>query len=223
MTARKSGTKMSEFDEMDLDEEELELLRDPDDLSPEDVFRMVTVNRNKMAKVSVKLEDEDGDEVDLADTIADLIVFMEDKMKEKEGNQITDQIFPLISQSVASALGRMIGINTTAFYLSIETTKQALMGSMCIAFLLLKYVQKHNLKIFTVEEPIEQWEIDEMERKSNANRVAMMAALAGHDPRAILEQLKEEGRITDEDLLDLVGKGNSNNDLDDDEDEDDTE
>jgi len=159
------------------------------------------------------IEDKDGDTVELTDIICELLDYMNDKMNPEERNTFQDQIMPLISQSVVSVLSRMIGIEATAFHLAVDTTREAFIYSMCISFLLLKYVQKHDLKIFTEEEDISSEEIKEIHRKGEANKVAMMGVLMGADPRSILEKLKEEGKITDQDLRDMMG------DLSDDDDE----
>jgi len=198
--------KMSEFDEMDLDQEELDMLGSPDDLTPEEVFSMVMINKVRMKKVKVHLEDEDGDPIDLTDIIVELMGYMKDKIEEEDGNQFSDQIMPLISQSVVSCLGRMIGINATAFHLSQDTTRHAVIWFGSLAFLFYKYIQMHNLKIYTTEEDVSSDEIDEIERKTEANKIAMMGMIAGANPKEILRQLKEEGKLTDNDLKDMLGE-----------------
>ncbi len=197
---------MSEFDEMDLDAEELDALREEDDMSPEDVFSMVMINKIRMKKVTVHLEDTEGDEVSLTDVIVDLMGYMKDKMGEEEGNQFQDQIMPLISQSVVSCLGRMIGINATAFHLTQDTTRTAIIWFGSLAFLFYKYLQAHNLKIFTTEEDVDPDELEEIERKTEANKIAMMGMMAGVNPTEILRQLKEEGKLTNDDLRDMLGE-----------------
>lgn len=204
---------MSDYDDnndMDLDENELEDLRDPDDLAPEDVFSMVMINKIKKTKIKVELQDKDGDAVSLSEVITELLRYMNEKMKDENGNQFADQIFPLVSQATVSTLGRLVGINATAFYLSNEGTRTAIVYSMAMAFLLLKYVQKHNLTIHTFEEQVSDEEIEGIERKSEANKVAMLGAMFGEDPKEVLQKMMEEGRITEQDLNDILGgkKGN---------------
>lgn len=201
---------MSEFDEMDLDESDLDELRDPEDLAPEDVFSMVMINKIKKTKVKVELQDKDGDVVSLSEVITELLRYMNEKMKDENGNQFADQIFPLVSQATVSTLGRLVGINSTAFYLSNDGTRTAIIYSMAMAFLLLKYVQKHNLTINTFEEQVSEDEIEAIERKAEANKAAMLGAIMGEDPKQVLQKLMEDGRITEQDLEDMLGgkKGN---------------
>ena len=59
---------MSEFDESEWDEDDLEEMYEygEDELAPEDVFKMVTINRKRGKLVKAKLQDEDGDTIELA-------------------------------------------------------------------------------------------------------------------------------------------------------------
>lgn len=205
---------MSDWDEMDLDEDELEALRDPDELTPEDVFKMVMVNKIKNTKVKVELQDSEGEKIDLAEVITESLRFIDERMNDKspEGNQFADQIFPLISQATVSTLGRLLGINTAAFYLQNDTTRMSVIYSMSVAFLLLKYVQKHKLTIHTTEVPVSEDEIEEIERRSEANKAAMIGSMMGVDPASVIRHLFEEGKITEEDLSELLGEASHGND-----------
>lgn len=210
---------MSDYDDdSPYDDEDMsELMEDdPDSLTPEDVFKMVTLNKIKKTKVRVELQDKNGDKVDLPEVIGQIIEYIKDKTAEEEGNQFSDQIMPLMSQAVLSTLGRMLGIRLTAYHLANDSTRMALIWSMCTSFLLLKYVQKHELSINTFEESVSEEEIEAFERKAQANNVAMLGALVGEDPKQILEELLHSGKITEDDLQDIMGdskkKGNKGED-----------
>lgn len=196
-------------DEIEYDNDELaEMYEDPDQLTPEEVFTMVTLNRIKKCKVHVELRDENGDIVSLPNTISSLLDYIDDKMKVEghESNQFVDQIFPLMSQSVVSGLGRMLGIHKTAFMIAQDDIKIGMIYMMCIAFLMLKFVQNNNLKIHTYEEPVSDEEIESIARKSQANKAMTMGAMTGMKPQEILKQLYEKGEITEEDISSLMGK-----------------
>lgn len=195
-------------DEMYDADELAELYEDPDQLTPEEVFAMVTLNRVKKCKVHVELRDENGDTVSLPNTISSLLDYINDKMKVDghESNQFVDQIFPLMSQSIVSGLGRMLGIHQTAFMITNDATKTGILYMMCVAFLLLKFVQNNNLKIHTYEEPISDEELESIERKAEANKAITMGAMAGMEPQEILKQLYDKGAITEDDMNSLMGK-----------------
>lgn len=193
---------MSEEWEENWDESELDDLYTvgEDNMDPEDVFTMVMINRKRKVKTTVELQDKDGDVVPLKDVLQQLIQYSRTKMEDTEGNQFNDQIMPLMSQAVVGSLGRMIGIRNTAFHLSNETTRIAFIQTMCIGLLLLKFIQKEELKIYTYEESVSDEEIEEIDRRSKANSLATLASLAGANPQEILQHLRNEGHITDEDL-----------------------
>lgn len=196
-------------DEMYDDDELKELYEDYEDadqLTPEEVFTMVTLNRNKKVTVKAELRDENGDIVSLVDTIEKILEFMKDKLHDTEGNQFVDQIMPLMSQSVVSGLGRIVGIPETALMLANNSTKTGVLYMMCTAFLLLKFVQNNKLKIFTYEDTVTDEEIEAIDRKVEANKMLTYGTIAGMNPQEILDKLYEEGKITKEDLESMLGK-----------------
>ncbi|MAG39563.1 hypothetical protein CMI41_01165 [Candidatus Pacearchaeota archaeon] len=192
---------MSQFDETNFDEDEIQdLFEDEESMTPEDVFKMVMINKVKGTTVHVELYDQDEDKVELSEVIEELLNYIEKKLSDDEANQFVDQIMPLMAQSVVSGLGRMLGIRHTAFFLANETSRVALVNMMSIAFLLLKFVQQKNLTIQTFEKEISEEEIEDIERKAKAGSAATMGALLGMDPKEILENLVEQGEISQDDL-----------------------
>jgi hypothetical protein len=198
---------MSDEDGIELDPDELADLGadNVDDLKPEDVFKMTMVNKPRKKRVIVEIEDADKATVKVEDVVQELLTYIKTKMKEGDENQFMGQILPLMSQAVVSGLGRMLGIRMTAFYLSDETSRYAFIQMMCVAFLMLKFVQQKGLTINTYETDVSDEEIEELDRKGHANDAAMLGALAGKDPRAVLEELRKQGKITDSDLRDMLG------------------
>jgi len=192
---------MSEFDETDFDEDEIkEIFEEEETLTPEEVFKMVLINKVKGTIVSIKLFDKDQDEIELSETIEQLLQYIEDSLSSDESNQFVDQIMPLMAQTLVSGLGRMLGINQTAFYLSNETTKMSMINMMGIAFLLLKFVQQNEITIETFEEQISEEEIDQIQRKARAENSATIGTFLGISPKEILQDLLDKGEITQEDL-----------------------
>ena len=192
---------MSQFDETNYDEDDIQdLFEDDESMTPEEIFKMVMINKIKGTTVHVELCDKDGDKVELSDVIEQLLSYVEDKLEDDKANQFVDQIMPLMAQSVVSGLGRMLGIRHTAFFLANDLSRVALVNMMSIAFLLLKFVQQKELTIQTYEEEISEEEIEEIERKAKAGSTATMGALLGLDPKEILDNLVEQGEISQSDL-----------------------
>lgn len=206
---------MSDYDDMSdiFDEDELEAMyeNNQDNMTPEDIFKMVMVNKVKGVTVKVELRDKDGDVVEMPDVIEQLLEYIKDKLTDGN-NQFVDQVMPLMSSTMASALGRMIGIPATMFYVSQDQTRMAFIHSMAIGFLLLKFVQQKGITIHTYEEEITEDEIDDFERRSKANNVASLAAMAGQDSREVLRSMLKDGKITEEDLQSLLGEEEDNDD-----------
>lgn len=211
--------KMSEdLDDLDLDEDDIQSLmeeQDPDMMTPEDVFKMVLLNKRNKTRVSVSLEDKDGDPIELSDMMEELVNFLKDKMDDEEGNQVVEQIMPLMSQALVSGLGRLVGNQATAFLIANPDVRMALIYMMMISFILYKTVQVKGLKVITQIEPVTGEEIEEIERKSRASSIASMTAMVGMDPKEILSQMVARGDLTSDDFKDLMGQA-SEDELEDD-------
>jgi hypothetical protein len=202
-----------------MDEEEIQEMMedmDPDAMKVEDLFTMVLLNKRNRTKVSVSLEDGDGDTIKTEELIEELVNYLKDKFDDEEGNQIVDQILPLMSQTLISGLGRLVGIPQTAFLISNPSVRMSLLYMMVIAFTLYKTVQVKELKILTEVEDVSEEEIEEIERKSQASSTATMASFMGQDPKEILQQMVERGDITEQDLEDLLGSESKSDEKDDD-------
>ena len=61
---------------------------DPDNMSPEDIFKMVTINRQKMTKVRVELRDEEEDVIELVDVVIELLGYLKDKFEDETGDKV---------------------------------------------------------------------------------------------------------------------------------------
>jgi hypothetical protein len=196
-----------DYDEMFDEDEFLEAMHDPETMTPEDVFGMVMINKMRNKKVSCVLVDKDGDEIDMAEVITALLGYIQDRLRDDSENEFNDQIMPLMAQAMTSGLGRMIGIQLTGFHMANEVTRHAFIHMMGLSFLLLKWLQQKEITIQTIEEEISDDEIEALDRKSRANEVATMGSLLGGSPREILQQLMDNGQITQEDMEDLLQGG----------------
>ena len=198
---------MSEFDETDFDEDEMEeLFEDENHISPEEMFKMVMINKVKGTTVHVELFDKEGEKVALPDVIEQLLEYIETKLGNEDENQFVDQIMPLMAQSLVGGLGRMLGLRHAAFFLSNEMSRVALVNMMSIAFLLLKFVQQNDLVIETFEEPVSEEEVERIQRKAKASSQATMGSILGLDPKEILQNLVDQGEI-DQEEYDAIMNG----------------
>lgn len=187
---------MSQFDETDYDEEEMNNPFEEDALTQEEIFQMVMINKNRGTTVRIELHDEEGNEVKLPEIIEQLAGYIVREITSAEESQFSDQIMPLMGQSVATGLYEMFGAVETAHYVTNKFYLDALVRMMSIAFLLLKYVQQNKLTIKTFEEEVSEEELESIERKSALTSITMSEVLNGQDPRKILDALIQAGKIT---------------------------
>lgn len=183
-----------------------------DELTPEEVFSLVMLNKKRMVKTKVELKDEQGETIPLHEIVSDLLEYMKNKLDSDEANQLADQIFPMMGQVLVSGLGRLLGVGMTGAYLASDTARMSFMHMMCISFLILKYVQEKKLTIIAIEEPVTEEEVASIERKSRANSLAIMGSITGMSYKEILQELVNKGELTEEDLQSILNHGKDTND-----------
>jgi hypothetical protein len=166
-----------------------------------DIFKLVTVDRIRKVKITVKLVDEEGDEIPMRETIDQLMSYIKDKTKsdtEDSNNPMITQIMPLNSQALVAALPKIMGVRNTATLLSIESLRMSFVMMMMLSFSLLQFVKRKNLKIVTMEEPITDEEIERAIKLSKASSVASMGAMLGMNPNQIVKELMDKGLVDKE-------------------------
>mgnify|MGYP001590209354 CR=1 FL=1 len=212
---KESYETMSEDDDNPFDQDELSEAfgnQNPDELTPEEIFSLVMINKKRMVKTRIELRDEFNEIVPLHEVITSLLENLREKLDSSEENQIGDQIFPMMAQAMVSGLGRMVGTSITGFFLASDVIRLSVIQMMCISFLLLKYVQVKKLTIVAIEEPIVEEEIHSIERKARANSVATFGAMSGMSYKDILKELVDKGELTKEDLESMLVKDKDDDD-----------
>lgn len=181
-------------------------------LTPEDIFSMVLLNRKRMVRVNIELRDKEGNKLDLAtDVIEDLLKYIDRKLNDDERNQFADQIFPLMGKILASGLARLLGVYKTGFYLTNDDTRYSFINMMSLSFLLLKYIQQKELSIHTVEEPITEEELNNIENraKENAEMVAS-SIMSTTSNKKVVRNLLDKGLLSKEELRELLDEQKDN-------------
>jgi IMP dehydrogenase/GMP reductase len=170
-------------------------------VSLDSFLRLVTIDVKRKVRMTIRLIDEDGDEVPITETIEQISQFIMDKLNSSEENTISTQIFPMMAQSVAYGLTKILGPQLTSLFLTQEAVRYSLIHMMSVGFYLWNVIHKNGLKIETTEESVTQEEIDSFRRLNVASGVASMAAATGINPKDILRELVKNGYVTREDLL----------------------
>jgi hypothetical protein len=172
-------------------------------LDPEDIFTIATLDRERRVKLTVELRDKDEDCIPLKDVIEQLLNYIKDKTKS--GSSFNDQIMPLMAQAMVGALGRLMGIQGTAVILAIPDLRQAFAYTMGLSFLLLKFIQKKELRIHLIEQQLTEEEFEALLRRTRANNVTTLAAMAGENPREVVQEMLRQGKLTQEDVTEILG------------------
>lgn len=180
----------------------------------EDLIKLVTVDKTRRKQIEVKLVDKDGDEVPFKDTIKQVMSYLKDKTSttaEVEGNQILSQIVPLMHQSMMVALPALSGAANAAAMLAFDSIRFPMSMMMLLSFSMLKLIQQKEFKIVTIETDISEEDWDKMQRFHKVSSAAMIGALSGISPRAIVKEMVKRGEISQEEVTELVGEMDEDN------------
>ena len=176
-------------------------------ISPENItetidtlFKVVMIDIQRKKKISIQLRDSDGDEVPISETVEKLTEYVDDKVKDTESNPCKQQIMPLMAQTMVRGMSKLMGPSLTNVMLSNSDVRYSLMHMMTVGFYLLKFIQNKKIKIHTVEEDINQEDIDTYMRVDKASNMITMAANMGHDPREVVKEMLRKGLLKRQDI-----------------------
>jgi hypothetical protein len=174
----------------------------------EDVIKLVTVDRVRRKQIEVKIVDKDGDEVPFKDIVKQVMSYLKDKTSEDaqhEGNQILNQIVPLVHQSMVVALPALMGTGNATAILAFDNIRFPMSMMMLLSFSLLKLIQQKEFKIVTIETDLSDEEWDKMQRFHKVTSAAMLGALSGVSPKEIVKEMMKKGYISQEEVDELTG------------------
>lgn len=180
----------------------------------EDIFKLITIDRIRKKKMSVRLVDAEGDEVPFKHTIKQIMQYLSDKMSVKKDsevdimstkNQIANQILPLITQAMVSGLPEAVGDFRAAQLLTVDGVRWPIINMMLLSFSLLKLIQDKKFKIVTTEEDVSDFEMEKLAKFSRISEAATIGAMHGKAPKDLLKELLASGDISSEELSELTG------------------
>lgn len=169
------------------------------------VFNLCMIDRRRKVRLNIQLFDADGDEVSIREALKEITQYVKDKISTEETNDVAAKILPMMAESTACALPRLVGGDLAASLIAQEVVRYPLIQMMTIGFLLLKFIQKNGLKITTTEEQLSDEQIAHYERMNRASNAAVLTATLGGDPKAMLRELLKRGEITKEDVEGILG------------------
>lgn len=168
--------------------------------STDQLFHVAMIDRKRKVRVTIRLRDQDGDEIPIRETIEKLTEWIVDQAKAEERNVCNQQILPLMSQAMVGGMIKLLGSYPSAVMISNEVIRHGLLYMMTVGFYLVKWLQQKEIKIHTIEEPITDSEIEMYDRISHASDISVQASTLGIDPKNILREMIKAGKLKHSDL-----------------------
>ena len=170
---------------------------------------MCLINKKENVRISVELRNPEGEVTDLSKITKQLAGMVKIQLNE-EGNfdgPVYNQILPLVGESMMIALPELMGEVAAGIYIADQNTRYAIMYMGAIGFLLLKYIQQHKLKIFSIQEEITDEEINQLDQKQELTSMMIGAVSYGIAPKDLIKAIKKSGLdIFDNNILDEAEK-----------------
>lgn len=179
----------------------------------QDLIKMVLINKERKVRISVELKDKDGSPVVLKEVIANILEYISDKLGDKTENSFTEQIYPLMAQTLAAGVATLVPTGEAAYILTSENIKNSYMTMMSVGFLLLQYIKQNNYTIYSIEEPVSDEEIEAWDKRSRATSIATKAHMLGIEFDLAVALLNRKGHISVEEAGDLLGYSVTSEDL----------
>lgn len=191
---------MSQFDDdSPFSEEEMrEMFGEP---LEQELFEMSVVNTRTLTKTKAEFLDETGQVVPVKEVVTKLVDYMDQKLSDADGNQLLDEIMPLMSQLLGSGLPKLLGSQMSAFYLMSFETRHAMAYMMCLSFLTLKFIESKHLKINTISEKISPEDIPKMNVRSSPETTS-----GSHLLEEVLDEIVKRGILPLDTLEQLIAR-----------------
>lgn len=148
-----------------------------DQPKPEDIFSMVTIMPKRKMKVTVHLEDKDGDHVLIADLAENLTKFITDQIRLQESTAVNSPMFPMAGQLMTSIVPRFVGLNFAGLMFEASGFRHALLTFGLASMLFMQYIQQHELKIVTTSTELSDEEVQSYLNRSAEAEQRLKSAL----------------------------------------------
>lgn len=168
----------------------------------EDIFRFATIDKIRNKLISIKLEDASGKEINTKETIEEIKDYIDQQLSSKENNSCIQQVYPLIvnifNNSIVSSVG---DLSISAEIISEPRIRMAIIQEMMITHYLMKYIQKNNIKIISIEKDVNQEDIKKAILLDRINSYGILSTIRGLSFKEILTNILNSGLISKSELL----------------------
>jgi hypothetical protein len=160
-----------------------------------------TIDIIRKKKITVRIIDSDGDEVDFKEMIDNLNRYITDNMEAEEANLLRDQYAPLTTQLFMSGILYAAGDPRSAAFIASQPDMRVVFTHlMLLSTYFIKLIQKNELQVVTEEIDISDEEIDKINRVNYANQLTAMGSMMGANPREMIKAMIKEGYLQKSDL-----------------------
>ena len=173
-------------------------------------YSLTLIDKKNWTRVTVTIEDNENNKYPIDEIVQNLLKYVEQEVK-KDKSSIVSQIYPVMSQLMVPILYNLGGEALAHMLVSGEIIKNAILDSMTVSFLFLKYIQQKELKIISSSEVLTAQEIEFIKRHTEeVNESSPITQLLGVPPAELLKSLYQNGDISKEEINKLINNPNSN-------------
>lgn len=164
--------------------------------------KVIAIDRKRKVRMHAEMRNPQGETIDLDETVESISSYVQDKMKDEnlDANMVQQQIFPMMARASVATLADFVGPHTAGLMVAQELFRRALTHCMMSSFLLMQFIKKNDIKIFTTEESVSDEEIASYDRVNKASSLASLAAELGTNPRDVIREMVKQGQLKAEDL-----------------------
>ena len=167
---------------------------------PPKVIKMEWIDKQDGIKYTTVIE-KDGVRQDKEDIINSLIDFVKAKLDTDTSNATKNQVNPLIIDVITHTLSKIVSLKEASMLLSDKEVLTALRYSGMVSFYLMKYLDKNNLTLKTIEEKISKEDVKEYLNLTLINQVISELMALGYSPVQVAQEMYKKKYITKDELI----------------------
>lgn len=170
----------------------------------EDIFKFATIDKVRNKLMTIKLEDKNGAEILIDEIITQVNDYIVEQLSSKEEDNVClQQIFPLVAcilnKSIISSMKGHTDLATGI--VSQHLIRDAFMNEMLITYYFMKFIQKNNIKIISLQKDISEEDIKKAIITDKIGSFALMANMSGVPIKNMIDTIMKSGNISREELL----------------------
>lgn len=163
-------------------------LTDEQDKFLEEMFSAAVILKKEKKKITVHLEDGEGNTLQLKEISRNFHKFLTDKLSFQDDidlstadNKIANSVFPLMNQLAATAMPRIAGPQVASLMFMAPDLRAALVTYGMMVFLLNQYINQNKLKIVKTMVDITDEELEKYMQSQRETEERLQKAFFNED------------------------------------------